>query len=111
MTTCGAAAWATVADGLPGNYLVASSRSAGEPSCILDASGTGSLVAVFNMPAVFSSGGCVGRSSNYNLYGDSYWVNWIGQTNMICYQVDIGGKTGATAAAPASLGRIKATFR
>lgn len=110
MTSTGAVAFSGVADGRAGAYLVASSRANGQPSCIINIGGSGSLVATFGMPPYFASGGCCGRSSKVNKYGSAYWTTWIVANAIWCYEVDIGGKA-ATAVVPSSLGQVKAIYR
>lgn len=110
MSSTGAAAFTAVAEGRHGSYLVASSRSNGQPSCIMDIGGRGSLVTTFNMPPYYASGGCCGRSSKVNKFGTAYWTTWIVANAIWCYEVDIGGKP-ATAVVPASLGQVKAVYR
>lgn len=110
MTSTGAVAFSNIADGRSGSYLVASSRTNGQPSCIVDISGRGSLVATFGMPPYFATGGCCGRSSKPQKFGTTYWTTWIVANAIWCYQVDIGGKA-ATAVMPSSLGQVKVIYR
>ena len=110
MTSIGAAAFSDVANGRSGSYLVASSRANGQPSCIINIGGSGSLVATFGMPPYFASGGCCGRSSKLQKYGTAYWTTWIVADGIWCYEVDIGGK-GATGVVPSSLGKVKSIYR
>jgi len=110
MTGTGAAAYAATANGRNGDYLVASARLNGQPSCILDVGGAGSLVATFGMPALYACGGCIGPSSQPATYGNAYWVSWVVPSSIYCMQVDIGGRA-LSDVAPASLGKVKALYR
>ncbi|MGD8719895.1 MAG: hypothetical protein PVH29_13880 [Candidatus Zixiibacteriota bacterium] len=110
MATTGAAAFSDVAFGSSGSYMVASARTNGQPSCIIDVSGSGSLVATFSMPPYFASGACCGRSSKPALYGTAYWAAWITADSIWCYEVDIDGLVGS-AVTPASVGEIRALYR
>jgi hypothetical protein len=110
MTSTGAAAFSDIAGGRSGSYLVASSRSNGQPSCVLDVAGPGSLVATFAMPPFFAAGGCCGRSSKLQKYGTTYWTAWIVSNAVWCYEVDVDGILAA-AVTPASLGKVKAIYR
>ncbi|HUU55984.1 MAG TPA: hypothetical protein VMW93_01465, partial [bacterium] len=74
MMSTGAVAFSDIADGRSGSYLVASSRTNGQPSCIVDVGGRGSLVATFGMPSYFATGGCCGRSSKPQKFGTAYWT-------------------------------------
>jgi hypothetical protein len=110
MTTTGAVAFSDVADGGNGLYLVASSRSNGQPSCVVDLRGAGTLVATFGMPSYFASGACCGKSSKPQKYGTAYWTTWIAANAVWCYEIDIGGKVG-TVVMPSSVGKVKALYR
>jgi len=110
MSSTGAVAFTDVAEGRRGSYLVASSRSNGQPSCVIDMGGRGSLVATFDMPPYYASGGCCGRSSKVQKFGTAYWTTWIVSNAIWCYEVDIGG-VPATAVVPSSLGKVKAVYR
>jgi len=109
MTTTGAVAYSDIAEGRSGSYLVASPRTNGQPSCIIDLA-AGSLVATFDMPPYFASGSCCGKSSKSAQFGNSYWATWIMSNAIWCYEVDIGGKAGS-AVTPASIGKIKAIYQ
>ncbi len=109
MTSTGAVAYSRWANGRSGSYLIASSRSQAEPSCILNISGSGSLVATFTMPPIAAAGGCCGPAS-VSSFGTTYWVNWGTSSDIVFYEVDIVGRN-TTTLMPASLGKVKAIYR
>ncbi|UCH78124.1 MAG: hypothetical protein JSU81_10440 [Candidatus Coatesbacteria bacterium] len=109
MTSTGAVTYTNSAAGQSGAYLVASSRTNGQPSCILTTTGSGSLVNTFSMPSYFASGSSCGRSSKPARYGTVYWATWITASAIWCYEVDVEGTT--TAVRPTTLGQIKTLYR
>lgn len=109
MTSTGAIAFTNSAAGRSGAFLVASSRTNGQPSCIITTSGGGSLVNTFTMPSYFASGAHCGRSSKPAQYGIAYWTTWIVANAIWCYEVDIEGTTSTVR--PVTLGQIKALYR
>ena len=116
MHAIGGAAFAHVARGVAGNYLVASSYARGEPSCLIDMEG-GALLATWTMPALpngLSYGAAYGDSSQPPTYGAAYWVNWSDGSEpyprWYAFEVDIGAR-GGQPVVPASLGKVKAIYR
>ncbi len=110
MTGTGGVAYAPVANGRTGSYLVASPRSNGQPNCILNISGSGSFVASYTLPQQYGTGACVGESTSPGYWGDADWLVWVVPSAIWCLQVDIGGRD-TTAVTPASLGKVKAIYR
>jgi hypothetical protein len=109
ITSTGAISYTSSAAGRSGPYLVASSRTNNQPSCILTTAGSGSLVNTFAMPSYFASGASCGRSSKPARYGTAYWATWIVTNAIWCYEVDIEGTTSTVR--PTTLGQIKALYR
>lgn len=91
-----------------GRFLIASSASVGQPSCIIDMD-TGSLLATWYMGDHSRAYGSVVGDAYPPSFGAAYWVNWA-DGGFWATQVDIDAR-GAANVLPASIGKIKAIYR
>lgn len=91
-----------------GRFLIASTATVGQPSCIIDMD-TGSLLATWYMGDHSRAYGSVVGDAYPASFGAAYWVIWA-NGGIWALQVDIEGR-GAANVLPASVGKIKAIYR
>jgi len=108
MSSMGGCGYATVADGAPGRFMVADAFTSNNPMCIINMA-TGSLVKTWSTWASNGQGVVVGPGLPSS-WGQTAWATWynFSGTYKMGLQIDIGG---ATAVAPASIGKVKAIYR